>query len=82
MVRTVPHDFIGPLRPGTIRLPSPKRFAGQVRPGTECEKLRRTGREGHGSSEAGAAREDEFGSRESQRVEQAVEGIWHQKDRA
>ncbi len=40
--RVVPHDFIGPLRPGTVRAPAP--FVGPIRPGTDPEVFRRTGR--------------------------------------
>ena len=41
---TYPHNFIGPLRPGDTRAPAPKVFQGPVRPGTDEEYFRRTGR--------------------------------------
>ena len=40
---TVPYNFIGPIRPGTIREPAPIVFKGPVRPGTDEQTFRRTG---------------------------------------
>lgn len=42
--KTVPHDFIGPIRPGTVRAPAPKVYQGPVRPGTDVKEFRRTGK--------------------------------------
>lgn len=52
--RTVPHDFVGPLRPGTIRLPAP--IQGPTRPDTDVEKFRRTGRSSRSSGGRGSKR--------------------------
>ena len=39
---TVPHDFVGPLRPGTVREAAP--IQGPTRPGTDVQTFRKTGR--------------------------------------
>ena len=53
--KTVPHDFIGPLRPGTTREEAPKVFSGPVRPGTDVKEFRKTGRS---VSRSGTTREE------------------------
>lgn len=54
MVKTVPHDFIGPIRPGTIR--EPAKFVGPVQPRTDVEKFRRTGRTGRSGGGGSSSR--------------------------
>jgi len=42
--KTVPHDFVGPLQPGTTRKPAPATYSGPVPLGADVETFRKTGR--------------------------------------
>ena len=50
--RTVPYDFVGPLRPGTTREQAPAQYQGPVQPGTDEASFRSSGRSSSGTTTA------------------------------